>query len=410
MITQLERFWFNRYMREPYRTLFSFGFLFMIIGIVLSVTILSSGLNLFEGYQRTLKKLTLDTIAHISISSASERTMELYETELFNEVLKQQKEVKSVFPVLTNSVMMQHDNKVRGCYLKSYQEADLPRATFWKYVSAPTPKQTIAYGHIIVGYHLAKELGLDVGDTTAIVYPQLERVTPMGFYPSERKAVISGLYRSGFYEYDRGLILCRMDFASELLGSKDRITYIDIELHDRYIDKAERISTKFEALIPEQYYASPWNVHNQGLFRLIILEKWLIFILFSFLVLIAGINVISTVTALIYEKKAEIAVMKTLGATDRVIRRLFYYRIALVCVASVLIGQLLGVLSSWAVVKQGFYQLKGEVYFIDTLAMHISPINQLAIFLVATMMCFACIFIPLKQISKLQIIDVLRNK
>lgn len=408
MISNLERFWLSRYIRTPKRSFLQFGFLFMIVGIILSVSILSAGLNLFEGYQHTLKSLTLNTVSHISIASVSERSLPGSRGQEARQLLLQQQEVKSVYPILTNSVMMQRGAKVRGCYLKAYDPLASQGASYHDYISAGSA--ALREGKIIIGYYLAEELGLKVGDFASVVYPQLEKITPLGFYPSQRTFEISGIYRSGFYEYDRSLILCSRQSAEELLGIKDRITYLEVYLHDKYLDKADDLSEKFEELVGQDLYITNWKAQNQGLFRLIVLEKWLIFILFSFLVLIAGLNVVSAVTALIYDKKAEIAILKAFGAKDRIIARLFNLRIALTCIFSIIIGQILGTIISFVIVKQGFYQLKGEVYFIDQISMRITPLNQLAIFLVATMMCYVCIVVPLRQIAKMQIIDILRNK
>ncbi len=140
------------------------------------------------------------------------------------------------------------------------------------------------------------------------------------------------------------------------------------------------------------------------------MEKWLIFIIFSFLVLIAGINVISTVTTLILDKKNEIAVLKTVGSHARSIKRIFVLQTGLVSVLSIILGQLFGMLLSFLVEKQHFYKLKGDVYFIDSLKASISPVNQLVIFGAAFMIVFLCIHFPLKQIDKQQIIEILRNQ
>jgi ABC-type antimicrobial peptide transport system permease subunit len=125
--------------------------------------------------------------------------------------------------------------------------------------------------------------------------------------------------------------------------------------------------------------------------------------------LIAALNSISTVSTSILERKREIALLKTLGLPDRAIRRFVYMRMLVICVASILLGLLLGSVFAWLITQQHFYQLKGDVYFIDVLAMHISPLNYLVIFGTALIIIAFCIRFPLQYINKLQIIDVLRG-
>jgi lipoprotein-releasing system permease protein len=153
----------------------------------------------------------------------------------------------------------------------------------------------------------------------------------------------------------------------------------------------------------------PWTLFSAGLLRLVSMEKWLIFIIFSFLVLIAGINVISAVSTIIIDKKHEIAVLKTLGASSFTIKRLLSFQVGLVALAAIITGQVLGAGLSYLIEKQSFYRLKGDVYFIDSIKTSISPLNQLIIFIVSTLLVFVCIRYPLKQIDKQQIIQLLRN-
>jgi len=149
---------------------------------------------------------------------------------------------------------------------------------------------------------------------------------------------------------------------------------------------------------------------SAGLLRLVAMEKWLIFIIFCFLVLIAGINVISAVTTIILDKTNEIAVLKTLGSSSRSIKRMLSYQVGLVALAAIVAGQAFGALLSFIVEKQGLYKLKGDVYFIDSLTASISPLNQVIIFAVAASLVTLCIHYPLRQIDRMQIIELLRNQ
>ncbi len=407
-LSPLERFFIGRYLSHPRIYLLRFSFAFMILGIVLSVGILGAGLNLFEGYERTLKTLLLDSMSHISIQRYNGEHLGSEDIASLKALISDQREIETAVPVFNATIMASHEGVVRGCQLKAYEPSSDQTLPFEKYVSEGSAK--LSGDGIIVGFYLAKELGLHLGDMLMLVYPQFDRISAMGMYPSSRSFRIDGIYQSGYYEYDRSLILASKAIADELVFSSGKYSYLEIRLKANQIDKATSLGREIERKIDQDFLAIPWTAYNQGLFRLIVIEKWLIFIIFSFLVLISGLNVVSAVTTVIYDKKNEIAILQTIGADNSVIKKLLYLRIALVCLISIILGQVLGVLLSWFVVKQNFYTLKGDVYFIDRLVMHVSPLNQLIIFVCAATMIYICIRVPLKYINRMEVIEVLRHK
>ncbi len=194
-----------------------------------------------------------------------------------------------------------------------------------------------------------------------------------------------------------------------MLNSASGFSKIEIRLDPKYIDKAPEIGQKLQEIVGNYYSVYPWQTFSAGLLHLVTMEKWLIFIIFCFLVLIAGINVISAVSTIILDKKNEIAVLKTLGANSTSIKRVLSFQVGLSALLAILAGQILGALLSWGIEKQNFYKLKGDVYFIDSLNTSIAPLNQLIIFIVSAALVFICIYYPLKQIDKLEIIELLRN-
>ncbi|MDZ4121215.1 MAG: ABC transporter permease, partial [Candidatus Cloacimonadaceae bacterium] len=267
-----------------------FSFAFMILGIIVSVGILSAGLNLFEGYEQTLKAILLDSMSHISIHDVTADYLSEPDAQELVSQLSQNKDISAVYPMLTSSVMVSGNGNVRGCQLKAYQ-TDGMKAPYAKYVSEGSAE--LSDNHVIIGYYLARELSLAMGDTLQVVYPNLDRITPLGFYPSSRNFIISGIYQSGYYEYDRSLIISTKASADELLLTRGKFSYLEVRLNPAQIEKADAISRDMERSLGMSFIAIPWTVYNQGLFRLIMVQKWLIFIVFCFMVLIAGLNVVS---------------------------------------------------------------------------------------------------------------------
>lgn len=400
-----ERLFLERYVNNPGRNLLRFSFVFMVLGIVLSVGILSAALNLFEGYERALKSVLLDSFPHIRVQNVSGEYMgpKLVSRSLAR--LKTRPEIDSAVPILSFSLMAHNSDKVRGAVVHAYDSGHAGQNSYAKYVTEGDKE--LDRGKVIVGHYLAKELGFSLGDTLRTTYPRLDRITPLGMYPNQQSFVISGIYNSGYYEYDRSLIISSVADAQSILGITEGFNGIQIKLKPEYVDDSARLAAVMDSDLGFGLYAAP--VANTTLLRLVKMQKWLIFIIFSFLVLIAGINVVSGVLTLILDKKNEIAVLKALGAGSATIRNILGYQMMLVCLASIILGQLLGWLLSWLVVKQNFYQLKGDVYFIDRLELFVSPFNQAVIFIVAAILVILCIRIPLRRIDRMRVIDLLRN-
>ena len=401
---KLELFFIKRYLKTPKRNLFRFAFVFMVLGIILSVGILSAGLNLFQGYESNLKSLLLDSFAHIGIQSSYGDLISEQDTENIINQLSQKTEIISAIPSLEHPLMAQKGDKIRAISLRAYDfDREFP---YQKYINGGEGK--LQSGEVIVGHYLAEELGLGIGDSIELNYPRFDRITPLGIHTAQNNYKIAALYRSGYYESDRSLVISTLEDARALLLLPEGYSKIELRLRDA--DKAGLFANEYSDILGQDFIPIPWNLYAESLLRLVAMEKWLIFIVFSFLVLIAGINVISAVSTIIIDKRSEIAVLKTLGASHRSIKRLFALRVGAVAILAVVIGQVFGALLSWFVEKQTFYRLKGDVYFIDTLGARITFPNLLVVFLVASFLIFLCVMFPLKQIEKMQIIEVIRNK
>lgn len=401
---KLELFFIKRYFKTPKRNLFRFTFVFMVLGIILSVGILSAGLNLFQGYESNLKSLLLDSFAHIGIQSSYGDLIPEQDSATIIDRLSQKGEVLSAIPSLEYPLLAQKGDKIRAINLRAYDfNREFP---YQKYVNGGKGK--LQSGEVIVGHYLAAELGLGIGDNIELNYPRFDRITPLGIQTAQNKYKIAALYRSGYYESDRSLVISTLSDARALLLLPDGYSKIELRLKDA--DKAGIFAQEYSEELGQDFIPIPWNLYAESLLRLVAMEKWLIFIVFSFLVLIAGINVISAVSTIIIDKSSEIAVLKTLGASHRSIKRLFGLRVGAIAILAVVIGQVFGALLSWFVEKQSFYRLKGDVYFIDTLGARITFPNLLVVFLVASFLIFLCVMFPLKQIEKMQIIEVIRHK
>ena len=214
---KLSTFFLTRYLQAPKRNLLRFSFVFMILGIILSVGILSAGLNLFEGYERTLKDVLLGTFPHITLTKANLDNISNDETDSLITKLSKRDEIQQITPLLSYPVMVAGKEKVRGAILNAYDfnsKQPFPQA---KYIQKG--KKIPAKGEVIIGKYLAKELGKDIGDTLKVVFTRLDNISALGIFPSEYYLPIAGIYSSGFYETDRSLVLTNITDAEYMLNA-----------------------------------------------------------------------------------------------------------------------------------------------------------------------------------------------
>ncbi len=383
-----------------------FDYIVMILGIIVSVTVVSAAVTLFEGYQHTLKEILLESNAHILIFPDYEQALSVDKANYAISKLMSQPEIQSIHPVYSNTAMIEIGNKVRSCFVRSYENKDINN-WFNKYIKQGSRK--LESGSIIIGDILAGDLSVGVGESITLLYPKTEVFSPIGLVSLQKTFKVKSIITTGYYEMDKSLIIMHTDDAYSFYNIKPQYTHLEVNLKENKINQVNEIAQKYNGILEHNFTLQSWTDINGNLFSLITIEKWLIFLVFSLLILIAALNTVSIVSTSIIDRKKEIAVLRTIGINSKQIKQVFYIRILTICLISILIGLLLGTFVSWLITKQSFYQLKGDVYFIDKLTIHVSAINYLAVFLISVLMVSLCVKIPLRNINKLEIINVLRG-
>jgi lipoprotein-releasing system permease protein len=383
-----------------------FDYTLMILGIVLSVAVVSASINLFEGYKRTIKSILLDCYSHIVI----EKSPGTFDANLANQLRQQvdnRKQIKSMIPSFSSTALIRNGNMIRSCIIKAYP-VTTDKIWYERYIMQGASKPNV--GSIVVGARLLKDFALKIGDKTTLLYPISREASPVSSSAFRQEYRIRGVVRTGFYEIDKSLVIMNASDAFTFYGIKPVYNQIEILLHERFVEKAASIAKTIGLKLGSPYYVSSWIDINGNLFSLINIEKWLIFLVFSFLILIASLNCVSIVSASVIEHKKEIAILQTIGLTMRQTNNVFYLRLLSLGILSIIAGMLSGTIIAWAITRQTFYHLKGDVYFIDKINMQVSPVNYIILFVISVIFIAICIKMPLKQLNKLQVIEILRGK
>ncbi|MEA2095592.1 MAG: FtsX-like permease family protein [Candidatus Cloacimonadota bacterium] len=381
----------------------------MVTGIIISVATLTVALSIFEGYETVLKKTILGVNSHIYVFNAGEENLSSQDVKQIENELQKHEGVENTSALIITQVMAVNGNRIKGSIVRGidWEQQELP-SKYKKYVLEGTWKLD-AENSAVLGYKLANELNLKLGDTFKLISPLNSKVTPMGLKPKEEIFTLVGLYRSGMYEYDSKFIFIDRNVMAEFNSMEDEFTMVEVKMKPDWIERADYIAYVWEYEFDYKYQISSWEDFNSNLFALLKMEKWVIFIILSFLILIASFNVVSSVSTSIIEKRTELGILKAFGTSDKILQKIFIGKTLILALLSVSFGQILGVLLAKFLSWQKFFVLKGDVYFLEEINVQFSYISWIIILAVSMLIVFAASLIPLKNISKLNITNIIRK-
>lgn len=385
-----------------------FEIFIITLSIVISVAVVTTALNLFQGYQKNLKSILLENSAHVYIYPLRETLLTPDNAHKIKASIVNRKEIKSINPMVSNAALLKSEDKVIGCIIKGYDDLEKFQLSNAKYLELKNPE--VNNKSIIIGKILALETNKNIGDSITIIYPQSCNLSPFGITSLQSTFHISNIINSGYYEIDKSTVIMNSLNAFTLFSIKPQYNYLEVFLKSDYINDVSKIVVSFNKQLGKQYFLQSWKDTNGNLFTLIEVEKWLIFGIFCILILIAAFNSISSVSSYIIDRRKEIAVFKALGIVDKLVSKIYLFRVAFVTILSSLMGLILGTFISLMITYQSIYTLNSEVYFIGKIYMSVSLINYLLVLLITFTVFLLFTHYPLKNIHNLLVTDILRGK
>ncbi|HPR17681.1 MAG TPA: ABC transporter permease [Candidatus Cloacimonadota bacterium] len=404
------RFFVKKYIVSSRREWLRFDSIFMVVGIIISVATLTVSLAIFDGYEKVLKNTILGVNSHVYVFLSHEGNLDSLDLEELQKHFAEQKEVAAISPVIITQVMTAANGRVKGAILRGIE---------WENPNLPTSYRSQVFAgsyelsqedDVVIGYKLAAELNLKIGDELQLISPINSQYTPMGMKPHKKTFHIVGLYKSGMHEYDSKYVFVSRQTAANFASMPDEFTMLEVKLTPENIDRADYLAYKWQMMLDYQYQITSWIHFNGNLFSLLNLEKWVIYIILSFLILIASFNVISSVTTSIIEKRRELGILKAFGASNSLLRKIFIGKTFFLSFFAVTCGQILGVLIAKFLSWQKFFVLKGDVYFLDKINVQFSLLGWLIILVTALTIVTLSALFPLKSIARLEVTDILGGR
>ena len=361
-----------RYTRAKRRNRFiSVISLISVIGITIGVAALIVVLSVMNGFQKELRTRILGVASHVQIAAfdgglsdwrgVAQQAGRVPEVVAAAPYLNQQGLIgnqQSVQGALIRGILPQEEDKVAdiGRHMKAGALEDLRPGEFG----------------IVLGSELAHAVGASVGEKVVLIAPQ-GQVTPAGILPRIKQFTLVGVFEVGMYEYDAGLALIHLEDAQKLYSMQDKVSGVRLKLTDLFL--APRVARELMRTLRADVMVSDWTRSHANFFRAVQIEKRVMFIILTLIVAVAAFNLVSTLVMAVTEKQADIAILRTLGATPGSIMKIFVIQGLIIGVVGTLAGVGLGVLTALNVETAvpaierafGVQFLAKDVYYISDL-------------------------------------------
>ena len=405
-----------RYTRAKRKNHFiSFISLTSMIGIALGVAALIVVLSVMNGFQKELRTRILGVASHLEVTGANNR---LSDWQVISELSSKQSHVLASAPYITAQGMLSYGQGVQGAIIRGVLPADEDKvADLGRHMKAGSldDLRSGEFG-IILGADLAFALGLQIGDKVVVMAPQ-GQFTPTGIVPRLKQFTLVGLFQIGMYEYDAGLALIHMDDAAKLYRMGNSVSGVRLKLDDLF--DAPTIAASLNVLLNEQggaYYVTDWTQQHANFFKAVQMEKRVMFIILTLIVAVAAFNIVSTLVMAVTDKRADIAIMRTLGASPHSIMTIFIVQGALIGVIGTVLGAAFGIVIALNIdtiipfIEQLFNVqfLAKDVYYISDLPSDLIWSDVITIVILSFVLSLMATLYPSWKASKINPAEALR--
>jgi lipoprotein-releasing system permease protein len=309
-----------RYTHSRRRTHFiSFISMTSMLGIALGVTALITVLSVMNGFEKELRDRILGMASHATVTTFAGR---LPDWEGLSEVLADNDRIVAMAPYVRGESMLSMGKQVSGALLRGVlpeREGDVSDVVSHINGGDLSLLEEGKYG-IILGSELAIALGAGIGDSITVVSPQVT-IGPTGILPRLRRFTVTAVFEVGMYEYDRGVALVHLKDAARLFRLDDTVTGLRLKLDD--IFDAPQIARTLSYQLSGDYRVEDWTRQHANFFRAVKTEKRVMFIILTLIVAVAAFNIVSTLVMVVNDKRSDIAILRTLGASPGSIMTIF---------------------------------------------------------------------------------------
>ena len=385
---------------------------FSLIGIMLGVATLIVVMSVMNGFRTELVDRILGINGHLVVYEKNEPYVSNY-----NQIINKVSDIKNVIavtPHLEGQALAKSKSTVSGVIIRGVNWSDLAaKKLLWKSLTQLTIDNYKNNEDIIIGYRLAQRLNVNVGDFISLISPN-GMETALGILPIKQNFKIGGFFDIGMYEYDNNFIFIPWKKAELFFSTKNIAHGIEIFLKDQKFTSSASLNVKNK--LGDELLVIDWKKRNSAFMSALAVEKNVMFIILSLIILVAAFNIISSMIMLVQTKKSDIALMRTMGASKYVIIRIFVLTGSIIGLLGTFAGTILGVVVSsnieairnFLTMILGSELFSAEIYFLSKLPSNIH-INEVVMVICVSIFLtlFASIF-PAWKASRISPAEALR--
>ncbi len=405
-----------RYLRARRReTFISLITLISILGVMIGVMTLNVVMAVMSGFEETLRDRLLGINAHISLVKSGDQ---LRDYDQLVERIRREKGVVAASPSITGQVMLTAGPRVAGVVVRGVDPSRVNQVVdIQKYMTEgslqnltrPQPLQiedrTVLLPGLILGTRLANQLGVFVGSPLQVVSP-LGSPTAIGVIPKVRRFMVVGIFDSGMSEIDSTLVYMNLADAQKFFEMEGAVTNIEIRVQDVY--QARAIADNLQRQLGFPYFAEDWSRLWPNLFSALRLEKTVYFLVLLLMILIGAFNIVSTLIMVVMEKRKDIAILQSMGATRRSIRKIFLLKGFVIGIFGTVLGVFLGLGICLLIEKYHFIVLPKDVFLISTVPVRIYLSNFVLVAFASLTVCLLASIYPARQAAQLDPVEIIR--
>ncbi|CEG58219.1 lipoprotein-releasing ABC transporter permease subunit [Legionella fallonii] len=400
-----------RYTRSRKKNHFvSFISLSSMLGIGLGVMVLVTVLSVMNGFDKEIHKRFFGMAPEITITGPNEK---LSDWPSLVKKIQSIPEIKAIAPYVGGQGLLTHDGQVLPIVLTGIDPDKEQGVTHLEDKLLGGSMKNLNHFGMILGKGLADNMGLMIGDKVTVMIPQAT-VTPAGMIPRFKRFTIVGVFSAGTgFNFDTKLAFINMDDAQKLLQMGNDVSGIKMKINNVY--QAPELSERLSHLLGEEYQVGNWTQQFGAFFQAVKMEKTMMFMILLLIIAVAAFNLVSSLVMVVNDKQAEIAILRTIGATPSTILWVFIVQGMMVGVVGTILGLIGGVVlaqNATAIVNglQSFFHIKvlsSSIYFVDYLPSEILFSDLWHVCLVALLMSFVATIYPAWRASKTVIAEAL---